>query len=117
MRNFYDYIETLQQKQFSENIEKVLQIMQLNLFGNIDSGFSIKWNPLGKEDESIKATTEKTKVDTICALADRGIISQEEARKVLAEDKEGAFSGIDPNEAVEAEEDLFSEIDKGTLSG
>lgn len=110
IRNFYDYIQSLQQKQLAENMEKVLQILQLNTFGEIDHGYEVEWLPLGKEDANLKAQTEKTKADTIAVYLDRNVLSPEEARKGLAEDKEGEFSFIDPDAEIESEEAGFGSL-------
>ena len=41
---------------------------------------------------------QKTRADTVAVYLDRGIISQEEARKALADDPDSGFSDIDVDE-------------------
>lgn len=97
LKNFYSLIESLQEKQFADNLEKVLKLLQLNKFGEIDPHIGFEFIPLDEEDDKIKAETEKMQADTLAAYLDRNVISAEEARKIGASDKEGILKGIDPD--------------------
>lgn len=97
LKNFYSLIESLQEKQFSDNLETVLKVLQLNMYGEIDPHISFEFIPLNEEDSKIKADTEKVKADTLAVYVDRNLISPEESRKIMAEDKEGLMKSIDPD--------------------
>lgn len=98
LKNFYSLIESLQEKQFADNLETVLEILQLHIFGEKDSRVGFEFIPLNEEDKKMKAEIDKLKADTVAVYADRNIVSGEEARKVLAEDKEGLFKSIDADD-------------------
>ena len=63
--------------------------------GDIDATISFDFRPLGEEDRAALATMQKTRADTVAVYLDRGVISQEEARKALADDPDSGFSDID----------------------
>lgn len=115
LKNFYSLIESLQEKQFADNLETVLKLLQLNKFGEIDPHIGFEFIPLDEEDDKIKAETEKMQADTLAVYLDRNVISAEEARKIGASDKEGILKGIDPD-STEFMDDSEGEEDDGEKS-
>lgn len=115
LKNFYSLIESLQEKQFADNLETVLKLLQLNEFGEIDPHIGFEFIPLDEEDDKIKAETEKMQADTLAVYLDRNVISAEEARKIGASDKEGILKGIDPD-STEFMDDSEGEEDDGEKS-
>ncbi len=111
LKNFYSLIESLQEKQFADNLETVLNVLQLDMFGEIDGHISFEFIPLNEEDSKIKADTEKVKADTLAVYVDRNLISPEESRKIMAEDKEGLMKSIDPDST-----DFMDNIGMGEFS-
>lgn len=94
---FNAMIESLQKKQFADNLETVLKILQLNEYGEIDEHIGFEFLPLDEEDDQIKANTEKVQADTAAVFLDRNVISPEEVRKIIAKNKNGLFETIDPD--------------------
>lgn len=115
LKNFYSLIESLQEKQFADNLETVLKLLQLNKLGEIDPHIGFEFIPLDEEDDKIKAETEKMQADTLAVYLDRNVISAEEARKIGASDKEGILKGIDPD-STEFMDDSEGEEDDGEKS-
>lgn len=115
LENFHSLIESLQKKQFADNLAKVLKILQLHKYGTIDPHIAYEFIPLNEEDRKIKVDTEKVKADTMAVYLDRNVISGMEARKVLAEDKEGLLKSIDPDgaEFLNGETELPEELENG----
>ena len=56
---------------------------------------------LSDEDEKLNAEIQKLKVDTMAELFDRGIISGEECRHVIATDEESGFDDIDEDAEID----------------
>lgn len=110
--NFYDLIMSLQQKQLAENVEKIMRMLQLNELGVIDEAISFEFGPLSEEDTKAKADTEKVKADTVAVYIGAGVVSPEEARQALADDKEGLFSFIDP-EGLDEMDDMGEGLEEG----
>lgn len=94
---FNAMIESLQKKQFADNLETVLKVLQLNEYGEIDEHIGFEFLPLDEEDDQIKANTEKVQADTAAVFLDRNVISPEEVRKIIAKNKNGLFETIDPD--------------------
>lgn len=95
MRSHYDHINAVQERIIRDPLEYLIKLLQLNRFGNIDPSLTFEFIPLSDEDEKLQAEVQKIKVDSMAELFDRGIISGEEARHVLATDPESGFDDID----------------------
>lgn len=91
IHNFYDFCSSMQEKQLSQNMQKLLDIFQINRFGNIDKTLVFRWLPLGDEEKQRNAEIEKIKAQTLGEYYDREIITREEARSYLVHDKENIF--------------------------
>ena len=98
IRNYYDHIRSMQEKMLRGPLKTLLDCLQLVTTGEIDPTISFDFRPLGEEDRAALATMQKTRADTVAVYLDRGIISQEEARKALADDPDSGFSDIDVDE-------------------
>lgn len=98
IRNYYDHIRSMQEKMLRGPLKTLLDCLQLVTTGDIDSTISFDFRPLGEEDRAALATMQKTRADTVAVYLDRGVVSQEEARKALADDPNSGFSDIDVDE-------------------
>lgn len=98
MRNYYDHVESKQEKILRRPLDKALDVVQLHLFGEIDPEIKADFAPLSDEDDSAKALTQKTKADRLVVLVQGGIISEDEARRALVDDPDSDLSFIDPDE-------------------
>lgn len=101
IRNYYDHVLSQQEKVLRPALKRVLDCIQLHLFGEIDPAVTFDFKPLGQEDRSALAAYQKTKADTVAVYADRDLLSQEEARKAMAQDPDSGFSFIDPEDVPE----------------
>ena len=98
IRNYYDHIRSMQEKMLRGPLKTLLDCLQLVTTGDIDPTISFDFRPLGEEDRAALATMQKTRADTVAVYLDRGVISQEEARKALADDPDSGYSSIDVDE-------------------
>ena len=98
IRNYYDHIRSMQEKMLRGPLKTLLDCLQLVTTGDIDPTISFDFRPLGEEDRAALATMQKTRADTVAVYLDRGVVSQEEARKALADDPNSGFSDIDVDE-------------------
>jgi phage-related protein (TIGR01555 family) len=108
-RAFYDHIAALQEHLFRDHLSKVIEIIQIWLWGAIDEDISFRFEPLWQLDEAGKAAVEKTKADTHAVYVDAGVIAPEEVREALAADDDSLYHGLDlsgpPPEPPEPPED------------
>lgn len=101
MRSHYDHINAVQERILRDPLEYLVKLLQLNKFGDVDDNLTFEFVPLSDEDEHLQAEVQKIKVDSMSQLFDRGIISGEEARHLLATDPESGFDDIDEDSVPE----------------
>lgn len=81
-------------------ISKVLNIVQLSLFGEIDPDIGFQWEPLRTMSDEQRATIRKTEADTDAILIGAGVIDQYESRTRVANEEESPYSGLDLTSAL-----------------
>ena len=108
-RIYYDKIQSLNEKICYDNVEKVLKILQLNRYGEIDDNISFQFAPLWEMDERERAEINKVKADTAAVYLDRGALSAEEVRGALADNPDSGVSNIDVDDVPETES--FADVD------
>lgn len=94
IRVFYDYIHSMQESLFRQPLKRVLDLVQLNLFGDIDPDIDFVFEPLYQLSEGELATARKTEAETDSVLIQAGVISQDEARTRIASDPDGAYNSL-----------------------
>ena len=104
LRNFYDHVAGKQEKILRRPLDRVLDILQLHLFGEIDPGITAEFLPLTEEDDAAKALTLKTEADRDAVYLDRGVLDASEARRKLAEDPASGYGFLDPEMVPEEPE-------------
>ena len=104
LRVWNDYIHSQQEAIFRDNLQTVLNVLQLNEFGEIDEDITFDFEALEEMTDEQKATIEKTKADTDNVLIQAGVIAPEEARQRLADDQAGSYNSIDVDDLPETPE-------------
>jgi hypothetical protein len=97
MRAFYDWIEAQQEALFSPALTKLLRIIQLSLFGEIDPEITFRWEPLWSLDETAMANVRKVEADTDIEYINAGVLAPHEVRVRLAEQEDSPYAAIDLN--------------------
>lgn len=113
IRVFYDYIAALQEQVFETPLNRLLRLVQLSLFGEIDDDIGFEFNPLWQQDEGAQAVARKADADIDCGYIDRGALSPMEVRRKLAADKTGPYAGIDVEDLPEAPDEGGEEMGEG----
>ena len=101
IRVYYDYIAAQQNAHMRPIIERIANIIQLDIFGEIDPDIRWEFNPLYQLDDKEKAEVQETNSRTARNLVEGGIVSPEEVRETLAADDESPFSNIDVSDVPE----------------
>ena len=104
IRVFYDNIHALQEHIFNDPLKTVIDVIQLHLFGEIDPKVGFRFIPLWQMDPAAEASIKKTNADTAAIWMQEGVISPEEQRRVLANDKASPYAGLDPEDLPEPPE-------------
>lgn len=94
---FETTIAAMQELLFRDNLESVIKIIQLSLFGEIDNDITFKFNPLRELTAKELAEVEKMKADTDAVYIANGVIAAEDALYRLASDKESPYHGLETN--------------------
>lgn len=117
IRVFYDYIHSMQESLFREPLKRVLDIVQLSEFGNIDPDIDFVFEPLYQLSELELATARKTEADTAAVYITAGVISQEEERERLAGDPDSPYQSLEAGDVPELDTDASEEEEgEGTES-
>ena len=109
---YYDYINARQQAVFNAPFNIVLQVLQLNLFGDIDSAIGFKWVELTAPTVKELAEIRKSDAETATAYVNMGAVSNEEVRDKIASDPDSGYdnlSGEAPAPPLEAEHEIGQE--------
>lgn len=100
IRVFYDEISSIQEQRIRPILEKIFELAQLNLWGEIDPDIEFAFKPLWQMDDRQAAEIGKMKIESLAVATGAGFVSCTESRQVLAKDDESIFSTISlPGEA------------------
>ena len=94
IRVYYDYINASQEILFRKPIQTVLDILQLNLFGEIDKGIGFEFLPLTESTPKEVAEIKQIEIDSSIALISSGVISSQEERERLKTDKSSGYNNL-----------------------
>ena len=105
LRTFYDQVAAIQRYFLEPNLRVIIDLIQLNEFGEIDTEIDFSWESLWATTETELAAVRKTNADAAVVMIDAGVISPEEERTRLAAEEAGLYNGLDPNDIPEPPED------------
>jgi phage-related protein (TIGR01555 family) len=95
IRAFYDFIHSYQMKFFFEPLTRVIDFIQLAIWGKVDPEITFSFEPLWSLDEKGSAEVRKLEAETDDLLINGAIIAPAEARKRVANDPETPYDGLD----------------------
>lgn len=101
IRVFYDSISAYQEAFFRPNLTRVIDFIQLSLFGKVDQDIGFEFGPLYALNEKEEAEVEKIKAETGSILINDGVLAPEEERKRVAADPGSDYASIDVDEMPE----------------
>ncbi|MEI7296611.1 DUF1073 domain-containing protein [Paraburkholderia tropica] len=85
------------QEIYTPFVSKVLNIVQLSLFGEIDPEIGFEWVPMRTMSEEQRANIRKVEAETDATMIGAGVISQDESRTRLANEEDSPYHGLDLN--------------------
>ena len=115
IRVFYQWIESQQEAIGTPAVTRLLEVVQLSLFGEIDHDIGFTWIPLWSMDAVQAANVQKLNADTDAVLIDKGVIAPHEARVRVAGDEDAPYASLDVDDDPEPpmEEGLIGKPDDG----
>lgn len=99
---YYDYIHSMQESLIRTPLQKIIEVIQLSEFGEIDDAIKFEFLPLKELDGEALARVRKADADAGMAYVERGVISAEEERQRLASDPQSGYTNLDPDDLPEA---------------
>ena len=95
LETFYTDIRSNEQEGTCDPLlKRLLNVVQLSLFGKIDPAITYEWVPLWEMSEEQAATVRKTDAETDGAYIAAGVVSNEEVRERLANEEGGRYFGL-----------------------
>jgi phage-related protein (TIGR01555 family) len=116
LKTFQDWVRGRQESDIGPNLSRILELIQLSLWGEVDRDIGFTFNPLWSLDEKELADVRKVEADTDAVLIGLGAIDPEESRARLAKQKDSPYSSLDLDKVIEppGQEDLLgSEPEQG----
>lgn len=109
IRVFYDHIASMQEILFADPLKKVLDVIQLSEFGEIDPEITFEFEPLYALDEVQQSQVRKNDADADVALIGGGVLSPDDSRRRLAADPESIYHGLEVNDDLGDGPDLYDD--------
>lgn len=105
LRCYYDNIAANQEKLFRPHLAKLINLIQISLFGEVDTSIGFKFRSLYQLTEKEEAELDKVEAETDSLRIADGVISPHEARARVAKDPGTPYHGLDIDDAPDARED------------
>ena len=101
IRVFYDWIAAYQVAFFKVNLTKVIDFIQLSLYGDVDKDITFEFVQLYELNEKEEAEVEKIKAETGSILINDGVLDPAEERQRIAADPGSDYASIDVDDMPE----------------
>ena len=106
---YYDHIRAMQENLLRDPLDKLLKLVQLHLFGQVNDNITFDFVPLQQMSETELSTIRKSDTDRDVAYIQAGVVSAEEVRGRLAGEPDSGYNGIDVEDVPEMPDDGFSD--------
>lgn len=113
LENHYKHISSQQERQLRKPLERLVKILQLIEYGEIDESISVEFNPLSEKSEEAMATLRRTQAETDNLYIAMGALAPEEVREELKTRDNSPYNHFMTNFDVEDTEEPsadYSEI-------
>lgn len=111
-QNWYAYVKGMQELGFNEHMKRVLELVQMDLYGSVDEDISHEWQPLFEPTGKELADIRKSDADRDGVYVEKGVVDADEIRDKLRKDPESGYNnlvGPAPEPVVETEAGLQEE--------
>ena len=112
IRSYYDYIMGKKEKDYTQPLETVLKIFQLNMGKGINPALGFKFPAMWDMDDAERAALNKQQADRDAIYLANGVLSQEEVRRRLSLDRNSEYTMIDVDDLPETQEEPLKEVDE-----
>lgn len=105
MMAYYDTIAAYQNRFLRPHLTRIVNFVQLSLFGEIDAEITFEFEPLREMSEKEVAELQKSKAERDQIFVDGGAISPEEWRKEIIDDPDLPFADLNPEDVPELKQE------------
>ncbi len=105
MRAYYDTIAGYQNRFERPNLTKVINFVQLSLWGEIDEEITFEFEPLWEMSEKEKSDLQKSQAERDTSYVTMGALAPEEVRKNIIDDPSMPYSDLDPDDVPELKQE------------
>ncbi len=85
------------QEMLTPFVSKIMNVVMLSLFGEIDDDIQFIWEPLKIVTEKEKGEIRKFEAETDVAMIDVGVLTPDEVRQRIAQEEDSLYPGLDLN--------------------
>jgi uncharacterized protein len=101
---FHDWNHSMQEQNFTDQLNTVLRLVQLHMYGTIDPDIVFEFVPLKELVGEAAARVRKMAAEAGIAYIDAGVISPAEERKRIADDPESGYNNLSAEDLPEPPE-------------
>lgn len=98
---YYDHVKSLQESSLREPLDKIIALIQLDKFGDVDKSITFDFVPLKQITGAELANIRKTDADRDVAYITAGVVDAEEVRHKLADDSDSGYTSLDVEKVPE----------------
>ena len=101
IRVYYDHVAALQTAHILPQMQVILRLIQLNLFGIVDENVFFQFNPLYQLTAQEQAAANLIKAQTAQIYMQEGVLDQETVLKQLSNDDDGDYTGVEDSVVID----------------
>lgn len=101
IKTYDDTISAYQSRFMDPHLRQDINFEQLSLWGEVDPEITHRWVPLREITQAEKGTKEKDDAERNQKYVDMGAISPGEVRKIIIDDPDLPFTGLNPDDLPE----------------
>lgn len=107
---YHDWNRSEQNAVIRRPLKRVLDVVQLDMYGKIDPDIGIAFKPIKQITGQDLAELKKTTAEQDVAYIDAGVVSAQEVREKVARDKDGGYVNLDADKMPELPDDDAEEL-------
>lgn len=114
---YYDLVESKRTREVNPQMDKLLPIICMSVFGKVPADFDYSWAPVRTMDNKERSELAKSTTESIQGAYEADLITKREARMELrqAADDHGLFSNLDDADIANTPNKYASELGGGEL--
>lgn len=98
IETWHETVSGYQDANVRHPLDVMIKIIQMSEFGEVDDDISFEFKPLDEMSDELKATINKTKVETVAIAVESQVISTEEAREAISAIEGAGMEGLSEND-------------------